>query len=79
MAGDVCKAEGVKGITYPSLARRLLPPLFPGLPLFLTGTSSLISGLFSRSIPFSLSAPLLASVAHLAPRACPACPFFLQR
>jgi hypothetical protein len=32
MAGDVCKAKGVKGITCPSLPRRLLPPFFPGLP-----------------------------------------------
>jgi hypothetical protein len=31
MAGDVCKAEGVKGITCPSLARRLKSPFFPGL------------------------------------------------
>ena len=45
------------------------------LPLFFTGTSSLISSLFSRSIPFSLSAPLLSSFAPLAHLSCPACPF----
>jgi hypothetical protein len=45
------------------------------LTLFLTGTFSLISSLFSRSIPCSLSAPLLSSFAHLAHLTCPACPF----
>jgi len=73
MAGDVCKAESVKGITCPS--PHGLPFSRAFLTLFLTGTFSLISSLFSRSIPCSLSAPLLSSFAHLAHLSWPACPF----
>jgi hypothetical protein len=78
MAGDVCKAEGVRGITCPSLPRLVRALFFPGLPAFFPYRyfHSRIyhhPPLFSRSIPSALSAPLRSSFAILAPLSCPAC------
>ena len=66
MAGDVCKAEGLKWNTCPSLPRRLLPPFSPGLP-----PSFLYRYFFPRFLPVFSIHPFLT----FCPASCLFCSF----